>query len=142
MTNTNLEAFAAVAGAGLTLIPLNGKAPALKAWTTRDYVNADTLQQARRTGCNLGVRLDAEHLVLDVDPRNGGAESLARLSSAIGIDLATWTPATRTGSDGLHLWMKKPADLDVQGRLKDFPGIDLKTKGGQVVAPGSIHPDT
>lgn len=38
--------------------------------------------------------------------------------------------------------MKKPAGLDVQGKLKDFPGIDLKTKGGQVVAPGSVHPDT
>ncbi len=142
MADTNMTDFALIAKAGLILIPLNGKVPVQKGWVDRAYINDDTLQQAKRTGCNLGVRLTDEHLVIDVDPRNGGDESLARLSSAIGIDLVTWTPATRTGSGGLHLWMKKPASLDVQGKLKDFPGIDLKTKGGQVVAPGSIHPDT
>lgn len=142
MADTNMADFALIAKAGLILIPLNGKAPVQKGWVDRAYINDDTLQQAKRTGCNLGARLTDEHLVIDVDPRNGGDESLARLSSAIGIALADWTPATRTGSGGLHLWMKKPADLGVQGKLKDFPGIDLKTKGGQVVAPGSVHPDT
>lgn len=142
MAKTDIEDFALIAKAGLILIPLNGKAPVQKGWVDRAYINDDTLQQAKRTGCNLGVRLTEEHLVIDVDPRNGGEESLARLSSAIGIDLVAWTPATHTGSGGLHLWMKKPASLDVQGKLKDFPGIDLKTKGGQVVAPGSVHPDT
>lgn len=142
MADTNMDAFALVARAGLTLIPLKGKVPVQKGWIDRAFNNDDTLQQAKRTGCNLGVRLKDVHLVLDVDPRNGGEDSIARLSSAIGIDLAEWTPVTRTGSGGLHLWMKKPAGLDVQGKLKDFPGIDIKTKGGQVVAPGSIHPDT
>lgn len=99
--STDLEVFRAVGGAGLTLIPLKGKAPVQKGWVDRAYINADTLRPA--TGCNLGVRLTDEHLVIDVDPRNGGEESLARLSSAIGIALADWTPATRTGSGGLHL---------------------------------------
>lgn len=145
MSKIDVAAFRRVADAGLTLIPLrleNGKAPAHKAWTTRPYFNDDTLQLAEKLGCNLGVRLTAEHLILDVDPRNGGTDSLAKLSKALGIDLPSWTPATRTGSGGLHLWMRKPADMKVAGKIDGYPGIDIKTVGGQVVAPGSIHPDT
>jgi len=142
MSNIDVAAFRRMADAGLTLIPLEGKAPKLEGWTTRTFINDDTIDQARRHGWNLGVRLTAEHLVLDVDPRNGGTESLARLSQALGIDLPSWTPATRTGSGGLHLWMRKPADMKVAGKIKGYPGIDIKSVGGQVVAPGSIHPDT
>jgi len=142
MSKIDVAVFCRVADAGLTLIPLDGKAPTLKGWTTRTFVNDDTIDQARRGGWNLGVRLTGEHLVLDVDPRNGGTESLARLSQALGVDLSSWTPATRTGSGGLHLWMRKPSDMKVAGKIDGFPGIDIKSLGGQVVAPGSVHPDT
>ena len=142
MSKIDVAAFRRVADAGLTLIPLEGKAPKLKGWTTRPFVNDDTIDQARRNGWNLGVRLTAEHCVVDVDPRNGGTESLARLSQLLGVELQDWTPATRTGSGGLHLWMRKPADMKLAGMIKGYPGIDIKALGGQVVAPGSIHPET
>ena len=138
MSKIDVAVFRRMANAGLTLIPLDGKAPKLKGWTTRPFVNDDTIDQARRNGWNLGVRLTAEQLVLDIDPRNGGTESLARLSKARGVELPSWTPATRTGSGGLHLWMRKPTDMKVAGKIDGYPGIDIKTVGG----PGSIHPDT
>ena len=48
----------------------------------------------------------------------------------------------RTGGGGLHLYLKKPADVLIAHTLKDYPGLEFKTKGRQVVGPGSIHPET
>jgi len=57
-------------------------------------------------------------------------------------DLGTADPAHRTGSGGLHIYMRLPENA---GRLKGnlaadgYSGVDLKFIGGQVVAPGSIE---
>lgn len=147
------------AEAGLQLIPLHrwdatstdragkprqdGKRPLDMDWPRRPYSNDEVLARAERNGLNVGVRLTAELLVVDVDPRNmpQGRHTLAELSSVIGADLSDWLPRTETGSGGLHLWMTKPADVAVVDSLSDFPGVEFKTRGRQVVAPGSIHPN-
>lgn len=145
----------AMAAAGYELIPLHrwnetragkngkvqqlGKAPRDKAWTTRKYENADVIAEARATGINLGVRLRATDLVVDVDPRNGGNESLAKLKRHLGLSLGAY-PVVVTGSGGRHYYMRKPAGLATVGKLDGYDGIDFKTLGGQVVAPGSVHP--
>lgn len=137
MSKTNLATFRALADAGLTLIPLNGKKPAHKNWPAREYSI-----EAVMNGCNAGVRLQSFHLVLDVDPRNGGDESLRHLSEALGVDLDDWTPITRTGSGGRHLWMRVDPEMKLAGKLRGYPGIDIRKIGNQVVAPGSVHPET
>src|SRR5262245_17298803 len=83
---------------GLELIPLNahdardqrgrpvGKAPRDAGWRTADYSGFDAAKHLL-SGGNVGVRLTADTLVVDVDPRNGGSESLARLRDAVGSDL-------------------------------------------------------
>lgn len=137
MGKPDIDAFRALGDAGLTLIPLDGKKPRDKNWTKRAYAIGAVLG-----GCNAGVRLENFHLVLDVDPRNGGDESLRRLSEALGVDLDQWTPITRTGSGGRHLWMRVDPGAKLAGKLKGYPGIDIRKIGNQVVAPGSIHPET
>ena len=73
-------------------------------------------------------------LVLDVDPRNGGAETMAALEERGGALPAA--PETRTGGGGRHLWFALGAPL-ASGPLG--PGVDVKADGGIVIAPPSRH---
>jgi len=76
-------------------------------------------------------------IVVDIDPRNGGDKSLKRLPGNLPI-----TPTSRTGGRGEHYSLKYPDnghavknDTDFAG----FPGIDIKSDGGFIVAPPSRH---
>lgn len=80
--------------------------------------------------------------VLDVDPRNGGFESLDRLEAEHGV-----LPATRrgaTGGGGKHFLLKMPS-LEKGQKLKkgplhkDYPGLDVQSDGAQVVLAPSFH---
>ncbi len=130
--------------AGFTLIPLRGttKVPRDKNWNYRPYKN-DHQVQHMDNGNNVGVRLRATDFVIDVDPRNfeEGDDPLERLCSHFEIDLSE-CPTVETGSGGLHIYMAKPPAVDVKTKLPDFPGVEIKSINTQVVAPGSIHPDT
>lgn len=129
--------------AGYELIPLRdgSKAPRDKDWPNRRYEPAAVVAEARARGANLGVRLRAADLVVDVDPRNGGDASLCALVADCGLDLGA-CPHVATGGGGHHYYVRKPEGFATVGRLPQYPGIDFKKLGGQVVAPGSVHPDT
>lgn len=117
-----------------------GKAPIHKRWTTAPAGSDDEARYWLECGRNVGVRLRDCDLVIDVDPRNGG--DIESLETALGVKLRQLYSFVVTGSDGLHVYMAKPADLRISGKLDGFPGIEFKTRGTQVVAPGSVHPDT
>ena len=139
--------------AGLTLIPLHhwnavdakgrdrGKTPRDGAWTAREYDSHEVLEQARRDGRNVGVRLPPTWMVLDVDPRNfpEGRDPLAELAADVRLDLSL-CPHVVTGSGGHHYYFTKPADVQVLDSLEEYPGVEFKSHGRQVVAPGSVHP--
>jgi hypothetical protein len=75
-------------------------------------------------------------LVLDVDPRDGGLESLAALELINGS--LPRTAKTRTGGGGVHVFFRSPAREEVRnsaGRLG--PGLDVRGEGGYVVVPPS-----
>lgn len=147
----NVEPFIAN---GLTLIPLHvwnavdkkgrdrGKSPRDAAWQAREYDSAREVEAAIASGRNLGVRLPATVMVLDVDPRNFPADrdSLAELVRDTGLDLSK-CPHVITGSGGHHYWFRKPADVQVLDSLEDYEGVEFKSLGRQVVAPGSVHPN-
>jgi KaiC/GvpD/RAD55 family RecA-like ATPase len=129
---------------GFALIPLNGKRPRDREWTRREYDPRETVREALADSGNVGVRLTERDLVLDVDPRNGGSESLAELRAYLAIfdvDLDS-LPRVRTGSGGFHFYMRKPAGVSVLKNVRGLPGLDFLSAGHQVVAPGSIHPET
>ena len=135
-----LRVTAELSRAGLDLIPIEGKGPKEKGWRKKQYTRAEIIGHVTAGG-NVGVRLSEKQLVLDVDRKHGGIESLQRLSAALGVELAT-TPLVRTGGGGFHIYLAKPAELRVYSKLKDYPGIDIRSIGFQMVAPGSIHPET
>lgn len=85
-----------------------------------------------------GWLLEANHLVIDVDPKNGGFESFDKLAEKV-PQLKDCGVGVKTGGGGFHLYYKKPSDFNVRGTHPDYPGIDFKHKGGFVVAGGSLH---
>lgn len=140
--------------AGLQLIPLHrwnavdkkgrdrGKTPRDGAWQAREYDSRAVLDLAEKEGINVGVRLPASVMVLDIDPRNfpKSRDSLAELVSDAGLDLSV-CPRTRTGSGGSHYWYRKPADVPLLDTLEAYSGVEFKSQGRQVVVPGSVHPN-
>ncbi len=86
---------------------------------------------------NIGVTTGTI-IVLDVDPRHRGFESLAALETEHDILPTTWT--VRTGSDGRHYYFAAPPGVTIRnsaGRLG--PGLDVRGAGGYIVAPISMH---
>lgn len=73
-------------------------------------------------------------LVLDVDPKNDGDDALRRLEATHG-EIETYS--VRTGSGGLHFYFRDQQSRPTRTGL--FPGIDVKARGGYVVAPPSLH---
>lgn len=76
-------------------------------------------------------------VVLDIDPRHGGDESLRRLEHEHGP--LPLTPEVITGGGGRHIYFSHPGGI-VRNRVALMPGIDLRGDGGVVVAPPSLHP--
>jgi len=75
-------------------------------------------------------------VVLDVDARHGGEESLAALVRAHGV--LPRTIEAETGGGGRHLYFAHPGGV-VPNRAGLAPGLDLRGDGGMVVAPPSLH---
>jgi hypothetical protein len=77
---------------------------------------------------------------IDVDPRNGGHESMVSLIARGLLPPTSWV---QTGSGGTHLYYRHPGTRigNDEGR-KLGPGIDIRGDGGLMIAPPSIHPKT
>ncbi|HEP9495760.1 TPA: AAA family ATPase [Pseudomonas aeruginosa] len=142
----SFEAASAYRSVRLDLIPLHrrDKVPADKRWQERNYDHGEVLERARRDGLNLGVRLPADVVVVDVDPRNfpAGRDSLAELAAAFGLPLAS-APHVLTGNlehPGHHFYFRKPAGAVLLDTVDGFEGVEFKSLGRQVVAAGSVHP--
>lgn len=91
---------------------------------------------------NLGVITGQQSsvAVLDIDPRNGGTESLKKLESD--FEALPMTPFVHTGrgDGGLHFYFETgDASVSSTNGLPGYPGLDLKGDRGYVVAPPSIH---
>jgi hypothetical protein len=139
--------------AGLELIPLHaphaldrkgraiGKAPLRSGWRKTSALDLDDAVEHLAGGRNVGVRLRANDLVIDADPRHyeEGDDPLARLLADFGLPTH---PHVMTGGGGVHLYLTKPADVRTVETLDEYQGIEFKVQGRQVVAPGSIQPET
>lgn len=125
-----------------------GKHPRNRAWQSGGWVrDAATLASVvrDRPGWNWGAVTGTPSgmWVLDVDPDNGGMESLAALAEVCGTSATLGAHRVhRTGSGGLHLvyaigddgWMPRTT----VGRAHTLgPGLDIRAEGGQVVLPSS-----
>jgi hypothetical protein len=112
--------------------------------------NDDTIKQLWELcvpQANLAVATE-KLVVIDNDPRHGGDESLAALEREHGELPKTWQ--TLTGGGGEHRIYAAPdgvvitsfaAENEIRfGREPPLgPGIDVRARGGYIVAPGSTH---
>lgn len=110
-----------------------GKHPIHSDWQTEATTNTSQIDEwsERYPNANYGI-LTTDLVVVDVDPRNGGDPK----------NLPDWLPRTtfvvKTGGGGWHFGFLPPAGERIRsGKLG--PGLDVKGKGGFVVAPGSLH---
>jgi len=87
---------------------------------------------------NIGIRTGAVSglVVLDVDPRHGGDESLYALKSKCALPD---TVEVITGSGGRHVYFQHPGKLVRNSAGKIGAGLDIRGDGGYIVAPGSNH---
>jgi Bifunctional DNA primase/polymerase, N-terminal/Primase C terminal 1 (PriCT-1) len=75
-------------------------------------------------------------VAVDIDPRDGGSETMAALTAEHGQ--LPRTPFQRTGSGGSHILLRHP-DFDPVGSLG--PGVQIKSAGYIIGAP-SLHEKT
>lgn len=119
---------------GWSYTPLNGKVPRDRSWQAAPR---EALEQALAWAAvgNVGVRCGEPSgglVVVDVDVAKGGTIE--------GLDLPA-TVTVETGGGGLHLYYRTGERVgNSAGRLA--PHVDTRGTGGQVVAPGSVHPET
>lgn len=90
-------------------------------------------------GANIGIVTGAESglVVLDIDPRHNGDDSLSDLQDRYGP--LPDTVEALTGSGGRHILFRHPGGRigNSQGRLG--PGLDTRGDGGYIVAAPSLH---
>lgn len=128
-----IRAALALAARGVPVFPLNAdKSPR----THRGFHDATTdeaIIRAWDVGWNdalIGSPPPEGVIVLDIDPRNGGDNTLALFPAL------PKTRTTETRSGGHHYWLSVSPELKLRGTLG--PGVDVKRHGkGYVVIPPS-----
>ena len=139
--NDLLQAALSYAARGWPVFPLRprGKEPltdhGFKDATTDPMVLLDWWQ--RWPDANIGIATGAPSglLVVDVDPRHGGDDSLHDLERQHGP--LPETVESLTGGGGQHIFFGCPDGVGC-GKLAE--GVDIKGNGGYIVAPPSVHP--
>ena len=144
MTGTTEQAALDYLARGWSVIPVRERAkrPAVP-WKRyqRKCVTEKTLHDWFRRSPDFNVAIVTGGLsglvVLDVDPRHGGNESLRDLEREHGA--LPNTMESITGGGGRHVYFSHPGGV-VKNRTNIEPGIDLRGDGGCIVAPPSVHP--
>lgn len=136
-----LEVARQYAAFGFRVIPvLQNKQPAFKDWpnlaTTDPNIVNDWWQ--KYPTANVGICPDADFCILDIDVKNGGFESLARLEAEHGKVIGGGESVT--GGGGRHFFFRvDPArELNRKPAGKDG-GIEIIHKGHQAIEFPSIH---
>lgn len=136
---TKLEAALEAVRRGFHVFPLapNSKVPALSGdWHAHATQDESQIRQwwSGKSGFNIAGRTD-HLLVIDVDPKKGGAEGLQEL--AILGDMPK-TAGTITHSGGFHLMYALPPGVRVSNSAEKLAiGVDVRSANGYVVLPGS-----
>lgn len=135
---SNLKLAQTLAAKGFKVFPIKEGAktpPLVKGWPAIAGTQVDAWW-AQFPDANVAIHCDGL-LVIDVDTKKDGNFSLIELEMEHGELPKTLTTITPTG--GRHLFFKAPHNVpngvDVLG-----PGLDVRSGGGYVVAPGSTVP--
>lgn len=88
-------------------------------------------------GVGIATGSPSKVIVLDIDPRNGGHETIQLLEARHGA--LPKTVEGQTGGGGRHLFFALPVD-GVYPSAKPWTGVEIQGDGSYVVAPFSVHP--
>jgi len=120
---------------GWPVLPVrpSGKKPLTKHGVNDATTNSDTIRGwwEEWPEANIGLAVPREYLVVDIDSE----EALQQLKDE---DLTL--PETTTGrtARGYHFWYATNG-AEVKNGVDVFPGVDLRSAGGYVVVPPSVH---
>lgn len=123
---------------GFNLIPVNGKIPQIKEWQKSKISSIEEFKKysnQKTTGAAFLCGSDNRVYCLDIDPRNGGLESLKQFEEKFG-PLPT-TVTVETGGGGLHFYFCY--DQVLPKKQSDLPGIDIQCNSSLAVIAGSKH---
>jgi len=120
---------------GWSVLPLHGKVPYTAHGVHDATKDPDTIRSwwCRWPHANIGAKVPASLLVLDIDPRHGGS------IQGLGPLPPTLTCWSGRGDGGRHLYFARPYGPLTPTRLP--VGVDLK-RNGYCVVPPSLHPTT
>jgi hypothetical protein len=112
------------------------KAPLINHW--QDLASQDPKQIKAWWGdwpdANIATTTE-KFIVVDIDPRNGGKDTFEMLRL---VDDFPDTATSNTQGGGNHLFYALPHGVRVKGgNSKLGPGVDIKSRGGYVLLPGS-----
>ena len=134
-------------GCGKPACQAAGKHPRNGQWNALPRFTEDELEAMEGKGwfsTGYGVRMAGQLLVVDVDARNGGLESMDKLKQYYpdvhaGILASGFQVATGSGGGSMHYYFAVPRKLErMRQALEGYVGIDFKTNG-YVVGAGSLH---
>lgn len=115
-----------------------GKHPMLPGWQQASTTDAATIATwwDRWPKAHIGIHLSKSRLVaLDIDPRNGGLDTIERLESSHNQKIAAAVQAMTGGGGVHHVYATEAAQ--VRGSLG--PGVDVKHHGYIVVEPSEHY---
>src|SRR6185369_6548813 len=117
-----------------------GKHPMIKAWPENASTEPSVIKRwwAQWPKANVGIVCGKESgiFAVDVDGYEGLTE-LHRLDALHGSDDSPITPRSKTGGGGTHILFQHEPGL--KNEVRFAPGLDIRTDGGLIVAPPSIH---
>jgi len=130
------------AAKGWAVLPCRGKKPLVqggwRAATTDLRQWQAWAAQWEGAQVNLGWAMTPYQFGFDVDPRNGGPETLYQLERLYGQLPDTLT--NLTGNGGEHRVFVSPVPILHKAYLGE--GIDVIAEGGYLLVPNSVHPET
>lgn len=125
----------------LSVIPIRPgkKTPKIK-WTPfqKRIMSLEEIEEYFGKNSNIAIVTGkiSNIIVLDIDPRHGGDETIKDLPIPD-------TVTAETGGGGLHYYFKYPdgfEDIPNFQNIKELPGVDLRADGGYIISAPSLHP--
>lgn len=109
--------------------------PLLVDWPKKASSDPETVRSYWAAVPDANVAIECSGMVvIDVDTRHGGDESLSALEMKYGLPK---TLVTRTPTGGRHVFLR--SDIAVANSVNSLgPGLDIRSTGGYVLAPGSV----
>ena len=134
------EHAVALAEQGYRVFPLipEGKTPAIKGWQKKATTDPAAVRKMwGKRPCNIGIATGNGLAVIDIDVKDGKTadEKVALLEMLYGEFPETLTVETPGG--GRHYYFNTNQAVVKSSVGKVLGGVDVRGKGGLVVAPGS-----